>query len=42
MVKINIFLDYACKSQDLTQSQENFAQLHDCETVTFRNSDYDI
>ena len=26
-------------SQDFTQTQENFARSHDCETVTFRNSD---
>ena len=26
-------------SQDFTQTQENCAQLHDCETVTFRNYD---
>ena len=31
-------LDCACKSQDSVQNQENFAQLHDCETVKFRNS----
>ena len=26
------------KSQDFAQNQENFARLHDRETVTFRNS----
>ena len=32
------FLVCAYKSQDFAQSQENFAQSHDRETMTFRNS----
>ena len=37
-VKMHIFLVCVCKSQDIAQSQQNFALLHDHETVTFRNS----
>ena len=36
-VKMNEFLNRACKSQDFTQSQKNFARSHDHVTVTFRN-----
>ena len=32
------FLVCASKSQDFAQSQTNFVQLHEHETVTFRNS----
>ena len=32
------FLVCACKFQDFVQSQEIFAQVHNCETVTFRNT----
>ena len=38
-VKIHDIFVCAFKSQDFTQSQENFARSHDCETVTFRNCD---
>ena len=34
-----IFFLFAYKSQDFVQSQENFAQSHDYETVTFKNVD---
>ena len=37
-VNVHTFLVCAYKSQDFAQSQENFAWLHDRETVTFRNS----
>ena len=37
-VKIHIFLVCAWKSQDFAQSQKNFVQSHDRETMTFRNS----
>ena len=37
-VKMHKFLVCACKSQDFAQSQKFFAQSHDRETVTFRNS----
>ena len=37
-VKMHKSLVWACKTQDFAQSQTNFAWLHDCETVTFRNS----
>ena len=37
--KMHILLVCACKSQDFGQSQKNFAQSHDRETVTFRNSE---
>ena len=32
------FLARTCKSQDIAQSQTNFARSHDRETVTFGNS----
>ena len=32
------FFGCACKSQDFAQSQKNCARLHNCVTVTFRNS----
>ena len=35
---MNIFLVCAYKSQDFAQNLKNFAQSHDCMTVTFRNS----
>ena len=38
-VKMHNFLDCACKSQNVAQSQKNFVRSHDRETVTFRNSD---
>ena len=38
-VKLHIRLVCAYKSQDFKQIQEIFARSHDCETVTFRNSD---
>ena len=37
-VKMHKFLVCACKSQDFAQIQNFFARLHDCETMTFRNS----
>ena len=37
-VKMHKFSVCAYKSQDFAQSRENFARLHDRETVTFRNS----
>ena len=37
-VKMHNFLVCACKSQDFTQSQKNFARSYDRETVTFKNS----
>ena len=37
-VKIYEFLVCVYKSQDFAQCQDNFAQSHDCETVTFKNS----
>ena len=37
VVKMHKFLVCAYKSQDMAQSHENFARLHDRETVTFRN-----
>ena len=37
-VKMHISLDFAYNSQDFAQTQDNFARLHDRETVTFRNS----
>ena len=36
---MHTFLVWACKSQDFAQSQNFFERLHDCETVTFRNSE---
>ena len=42
MEKINKITNFpACtyKSQNVAQSQQNFAPLHDGETVTFRNSE---
>ena len=40
VVNIYICLDCAYKYQDFAtnKKKENFAQLHDCETVTFRYS----
>ena len=38
-IKLHKFCVCACKSQDFAQSQKNFAQLQDRETITFRNSD---
>ena len=35
VVKCFFLKDYAYKSQDFAQSQKFFAQLHDCETVTW-------
>ena len=37
-VKLHTFLVCAYKSPDFAQSQKIFAQSHDCQTVTFRNS----
>ena len=37
-VKMHTFLVYACKSQDFALNQKFFAQSHNNETVTFRNS----
>ena len=37
-VKMHNFLVCAYNSQDFAQTEENFVQLHDHETVTFRNS----
>ena len=37
-VKMHKFLVCAYNSQDFKQTQENYAQLHNRETVTFRNS----
>ena len=39
VVKIHLFWDCAYKSQDFSQSQGNFAQSHDCDTVTLRNTE---
>ena len=36
--KMHKFLVCAYKSQDFAQNQKCFALLHDCETVTIRNS----
>ena len=33
-----IFLAWVYTSQDVAQTQQNFARSHDHETVTFRNS----
>ena len=41
-VKMHKFLVCAYKSQDIAQSEENFARSHDRETVTFRNSELDM
>ena len=41
-VKMYKFLVCAYKSQDFAQSQNLFARSHNCETVTFRNSDPEI
>ena len=38
-VNIHDFFVCAFKSQDFAQSQENCARSHDCETMTFRNSE---
>ena len=38
VVEMHQFLVCPCKSEDFAQSQENFAPLHDHETVTFRSS----
>ena len=38
-VQMHDVLVFTYKSQDFTQSQENFVRSHDRETVTFRNSD---
>ena len=38
VVKMHTFLVCAYNSKDLAQTKENFARLHDHETVTFRNS----
>ena len=38
-VKIHTFLLCAYKSQNVAQSQENFARSHNRATVIFRNSD---
>ena len=37
-IRMHKFLVCAGKSQDFAQSQKSFERLHDCETVTFRNS----
>ena len=37
-VTMHKFLVCAYNSKDFTQTQENFARSHDCETMTFRNS----
>ena len=37
-VKVHTFLGCTYNFQDFAQTQENFAQLHDRETVTFKNS----
>ena len=37
-VKMHNLLVCACKSQDFAQIQKKFAQSHDWEAVTFRNS----
>ena len=39
MVEMHKLSVCAYKSQDFAQSEKNFAQLHDRETVTFRNSE---
>ena len=39
-VKMHKFLACACKSQDFTQGQKNFARSHDRMTARFRNSEY--
>ena len=38
VVKMPKIFVCASKSQDMAQSQKNFARSHDRETVTFRNS----
>ena len=38
-VKINKCSVCAYNSQDFEQTHENFARAHNCETMTFRNSD---
>ena len=36
---MHTFLGCTYNSQDFAETQENFAQSHDLETVTFRNSE---
>ena len=38
VIKMCIYLDCAYKFQDFAQSEEKFAQSHNCETAKFRNS----
>ena len=38
-VKIHIFFVCTYKSEDCAQIQKKIARLHDCVTVTFRNSE---
>ena len=41
-VEMHNFSVCAYKSQDFAQSEKNFAPSHDRETVTFRNSDFQL
>ena len=41
-VKMHKFSVCAYKSQDIAQSEKNFALSHNRETVTFRNSDFQL
>ena len=41
-VQMHNFFVCAYNSQDFAQTQENCARLHDCETVTFRNSEISL
>ena len=41
-IKKILFFYCAHNSQDFAQGQESFAQAHDCETVTLRNSGWNM